>query len=67
VQVVDHGLRLDLECVHQVGERLAEEIEAGEIFEVAEVLALVDKSATGESEHILEMSADGEKWRRVKR
>ena len=65
MQIVDHSLRLDLEGVHQVRERLAEEIEAGEVFKIAEVLALVGKAAARESEDILQMPADGEQRRRI--
>ena len=67
MQVVHHSFRLDLEGVHQVGKRLAEEFEAGEILEVAKMLALVGEPAARESKDIFEMPADGEQRRRIKR
>ena len=65
MKIVRHGRGLNLKCAHHVVERLAEEVEAGEIFEIAEVLALVDESAARERKDILEMTADGEQRRRV--
>ena len=67
VHIVDHGLGLDLEGAHEVVERLAEKVEAGEVFEIAEVLALIDEAAAGEGEDIFEMAADGEQRRSVQR
>ena len=64
MQIVRDRLRLDLEGTHEVRERLAEEIEAGEIFKIAQVLALVGEAAAGEGEDIFEMAADGEERRR---
>ena len=65
MQIVHHGLRLDLEGVHQVLQRFAEEVEAGEVFEIAQVLALVSKSAASESEDIFQVPAHGEQRRRI--
>ena len=42
----------------------AEEIEAGEVLQIAQMLALVGKAAAGEGEDILQMAADGEQRRR---
>ncbi len=67
VQVVDDGLGLDLEGAHEVVEGLAEEVEAGEVFKIAEVLALIGEAAAGEGEDIFEMAADGEERRGVER
>jgi hypothetical protein len=67
MQIVDHGLGLDFEGAHQVVEGLAKKIEAGEVFEVAQMLALIDETAAGEGEDIFEMTADGEQRWRVKR
>jgi hypothetical protein len=53
--------------MHEVIEGLAEEVEAGEVFEIAEVLALICEAATREGEDILEMATDGEERRGVKR
>ena len=63
MEIVDYGLRLDLEGAHEVIKRLAEEVEAGEVFKIAEVLALIDEVAASESEDIFEMAADGEERR----
>ena len=65
MQIVDHGLGLDLEGAHEVIERFAEEVEAGEVFKIAEMLALVDEAAAGESEDIFQVAADGEQRRSV--
>ena len=48
-------------------ERLAEEVEAGEIFKIAQMLALVGEAAAGEGEDIFQMAADGEQRRRIER
>jgi hypothetical protein len=50
-----------------VVEGLAKKIEAGEVFEVPEMLALIDETAAGEGEDIFEMTADGEERWSVKR
>ena len=65
MQIVNHGLRLNLERAHQVVERLAEEVEAGEVFKVAEMLALIDKTTAGQRKNILQMSADSEQRRGI--
>ena len=46
-------------------ERLAEEVEAGEVFQIAHVLALIGESAAGEGEDIFQVAADGEQRRGV--
>ena len=55
--------KVRIRCV----ERLAEELEAGEIFEIAQVLALVGKAAAREGKDILQMAADGQQRRRIER
>ncbi len=65
MQVVNHCLRFNLEGVHQMGKRLAEEFETGKILKVAEMLALVGKPAARQRKDILEMSADREQRRRL--
>ena len=45
MQIVRHGLRLNLEGPHQVIERLAEKIQRGQVFEIAHVLALISEAA----------------------
>jgi len=60
MEVVGDGLWLNLECMHEVGERLFKELEAGEVFKVAQVLALIGEIATGDGECVLEVASDGE-------
>ena len=43
-----------------MSERLPKELEAGEVFEVAEMLALVGEPAARKCEDVFEMAADGE-------
>ncbi len=43
------------------------EVEAGEVFEIAEMLALVGEAAAGEGEDVFEMAADGEQRRSFER
>src|SRR6185312_4038346 len=64
---MNHDLRFDFECMHEVRKRLAKEIQPIDIFKIAEVLALIGKTATRNSEDILQMAADGEQRRNVKR
>ena len=66
MQIVYHGFGLDLEGLHQVSQRLAEKIEAGEVFEVAQMLALVNKTAARQSKDVLQMPAHGQQRRRIK-
>ena len=67
MQIVHHGLRLNLKRAHQVIERLAEELEAGEVFEIAQMLALVDEASARQRKHILQMAANGQQRRRIER
>ena len=64
MEIVRDRLRLDLEGAHEVRERFAEEVEAGEIFKIAEVLALVGEAAASEGKDVFKMAADGEQRRR---
>src|SRR5579863_2187045 len=66
MQIVNHNLRFDLECVHHMGKRLAKEFETSQILEVAEVLALVNKATARQREYALEVPADGKYRRRIK-
>ena len=65
MQIVDDGLRLNLEGAHQVVERLAEELQASQVFQIAQVLALIDKAAPRQRKDIFQMTADGQKRRRI--
>ena len=67
MEIVDDGLGLNLEGAHEVVERLAEKVEAGEVFKIAEMLALVDESAASKGEDILEMASDGQERRSFER
>src|ERR1700761_6180621 len=60
VQVVDDGVRFDLKGMHQVSQRVFEELKAAEIFKIPEMLTLVGKAAAGQGEDVLEVTADGE-------
>ena len=64
MQVVHDSPRLDLEGAHEVREGLAKEVEAGEVFEIAEVLALIGEAAARKGEDALQVAADGEQRRR---
>ena len=55
---MDDCLRLNFKGAHQVIESVLEELEAGQVFKVAEVLALIGIAPAGEREHALEMAAD---------
>ena len=66
MQVVDHGLRLDFEGPHQVLQRLLEELQARQVFEVAQMLALVDKPSPRQRKDVFHVPADGQQGRRVK-
>ena len=64
MQIVDHGCGLNFKGAHQVVKRLTEKLEPGEIFKVAQVLALVDETAARERKHIFQVSANGQqRWR----
>ena len=63
MQIVDDCLGLNFKCAHEMVEGLAKEIEAGEIFKIAEVLALIDEAAAREGEGVFEMASDGEQRR----
>jgi hypothetical protein len=65
VQIVHHGFRLDLEGLHQVSQRFAEEIQACKVFKVAQMLALVNETAAREGKDVLQMPADGQQRRRI--
>ena len=59
MHVVRDDLRLDLECVRKVGERVLEEFQAGQVLEIAKMLALVCKLSTSQREDILEVASNG--------
>src|SRR5262249_31316336 len=63
MQIVYDGSGLDLEGAHQVIERVLEELEAGQVFEVAEVLALVDRAPARERKDTFEVAAHSEQRR----
>ncbi len=67
VQIVHDYFRLDLKRVHQVSQRLLEELKACQIFEIAEVLALVGELSPRQRKDILEMPADSQQWRALQR
>src|ERR1039458_10871630 len=66
MQIMDDGLWLNFEGAHQVVKRLAEELQAGQVFQIAQMLALIDKAAPRQRKDIFQVAADGEKRRCVK-
>src|SRR5665213_553956 len=66
MKIVNYCLGIDLECSHEVVERFAKEVEAGEIFKISEMLALIDKATASEGKDIFEMAADCEERRCLK-
>jgi len=67
VEIADDKLGFHLKGAHEMDERLLEESKASEVFEIAEVLALIGKATAGEGEDALQMASDGEKRRDVER
>ena len=65
MQVMNHRLRSNLEGAHQVMERVLEKIQTGEIFQIAQVLALVSVTAACEGEHAFQMAADSKQRRGI--
>ena len=65
MQIVHDRLGLNFEGAHQVVESVLEKLQAGEVFEIAEMLALVGVATASQRKHALEMAADGEQRRRV--
>ena len=66
MQIVNNSLRFNLESPHQVIERLFEEFETSQVFQIAQVLALVGKPPPRQSKNILQMASDGQQRRSIK-
>ena len=66
MQIMHHSLRLNLEGAHQVAERLLEELQAGQVLQVSQMLALVNPPPPRQREDILQVPAHGQERRRVK-
>ncbi len=62
-----YGFGLDLEGAHQMSQRLSEKLETRNVLEIAQVLALVGKTAAREGKDVLQMPAHGQQRRRIKR
>ena len=65
MQIMHHRLRFNLKRAHQVRQRFLEELKTSQIFEIPEVLALIDKPPTRQRKHILQVPAHCEQRRRI--
>ena len=66
MQVMHHGLRLNLESPHQVIERLFEKFQPCQVFQIAQVLALEGKPSPRQRKDILQVAPNGQQWRNIK-
>ena len=61
-----YAARFDLEGAHQVIERLAKKLEAGQIFEIAQMLALVGQSVPRQRKDALHVAADSQQRQEIR-
>ncbi len=67
VEIMCDGRGLDLEGAHEMTQRLFEELLAGQVLEIAEVLALIGELSAGQREHVLKVTADSQQRRSIQR